>query len=167
MWVDWPMWAVGLVNALGIPAVHLGISWVFTRLPADWFTPRAWWARPVPGESAAGHERVFRVSRWKGLLPDAAPWFGGFAKRSLRAGDREYLERFVVETCRGELAHHAQVVAIAGFGVWTPWPWTWVIWVYAVASNLPCILVQRSNRLRMMGLLARIDKAVCLAGESP
>lgn len=156
MWLELSHRWVALLNVLGIPAAHFGLSWAFTRMPVRWFRPEAFPFRCWPGESAAMYDRGFGVKRWKGLLPDAAGWFGGFPKAGLRSRDRAYLERFRVETCRGEAAHWAQWIVITGFMVWTPWPWALVLPVYAALSNLPCILLQRQNRRRLNDVIARL-----------
>ncbi|GAA5484816.1 hypothetical protein [Haloferula sargassicola] len=152
---DLPLWLLALLNTLGIPATHLAIAWLFTRLPARWFTPGRGIFRTFPWESPAFYDRFFRVRKWKHLLPDAAPWFGGFAKKSLRRRERAFYERFRHETCRGEAAHHAQILAIALiFTPLNPIPWAFLMPLYAILSNLPCILLQRQNRLRLNAVLA-------------
>jgi glycosyl-4,4'-diaponeurosporenoate acyltransferase len=153
MWLELSNFWVAVLNVIGIPAAHFGLSWAFTRMPASWFRPASMMFRAWPGESTGFHERVFRVKAWKHLLPDAAGWFGGFAKRSLRGRDPAYLALFRVETCRGEAAHWAQWVVISAFVAWTPWPWALVLPVYAALSNLPCIVLQRHNRLRLQKVL--------------
>ncbi len=93
---------------------------------------------------------------WKRLLPDGAPWLGGFAKAGLQRRDRDYLETFRTESCRGEAAHLAQIPGVLATLAWNPWPVAAsVIVVYALLSNLPCMIVQRYTRLRLNRLLAR------------
>ena len=46
-------------------------------------------------------------------------------------------------------------VVILCFVTWTPWPAALVIAVYAILSNLPCIVLQRQNRLRLAAILRR------------
>lgn len=155
MWLELPKLWIGFLNGLGIPIAHFGISWLFTRMPINWFPPRAFPYRPFPGESPELYNRLFGPREWKSRLPDAGPWFGGFAKRSLKSASPEFLSRFLAETCRSEAAHWAQTLVIASFIVWTPWPWALIILGYSLASNLPCIILQRQNRLRITKVLAR------------
>lgn len=144
-------WIVAL-NCAGWPAIQMGLAWFFTRMPEEWFHP--------PGELACEdwlYRRVFRVRHWKDRLPDAAGWFtGGFAKRSLANAEARYLQRFIRETWRGELCHWCAFAFAPVFFLWNPWWADLVIIVYATAANLPCILTQRHNRLRMRRLLARM-----------
>jgi glycosyl-4,4'-diaponeurosporenoate acyltransferase len=155
MWIEWPWWLVAVVNCLGIPAVHFGMSWWFTRMPLRRFDPDAFPFRHGGWETADFYDHGLRVKQWKESLPDAGPWFGGFSKKRLRARDLGFLREFHRETCRSEAAHWAQVVGILVFMLWTPSPWAWVLPVYALASNLPCIVLQRRNRLKLAALLRR------------
>lgn len=158
MWLELPNLWIGLLNGLGIPAAHFGISWLFTKLPLRWFSPELAPFRPFQGESASYYDRWFKPKSWKSLLPDAGPWFGGFAKRCLKAATPAFLARFRAETCRSEAAHWSQMAVIACFILWTPWPWSIIVLIYSVASNLPCIVLQRQNRLRLAKVLKRHAK---------
>jgi len=155
MWLELPNSLVVVLNLLAIPAIHLGVSWLFTRLPVRLFRPgsRVFRRRSFE-EGGRFYHRVFRIRAWKPLLPDAAPWFDGFAKGELRGKDPAYLKAFVRETCRGEAAHYAQVPALLLTLAWNPWPVAaGVMVVYAVLSNLPCVLLQRFTRARLRHLL--------------
>jgi glycosyl-4,4'-diaponeurosporenoate acyltransferase len=154
MWLELPTVWIAILNGLGVPVAHFGLSWAFTRMPARWFRPAAWPYRRWSGESVRIYEQFWRVKRWKSILPDAGSWFGGFPKKHLRSRDPVYLQHFVVETCRGEAAHWAQWCGISTFILWTPWPWALVLPAYAALSNLPCILLQRHNRRRIEAVLA-------------
>ena len=145
-------WIVTL-NCAGWPTIQMGLAWLFTRMPAEWFDAPA---------KLAGEEWLFRhvlhVRRWKDSLPDAAGLFsGGFAKRSLAAAEPDYLKRFIRETWRGELCHWCALAFVPVFFLWTPWWADLICLAYAIAANLPCIIVQRHNRLRLRKLLARLS----------
>jgi len=101
-------------------------------------------------------ERIFGIKRWKNRLPDAARWFDwGFARGSLAGLDPAYLRRFIRETWRGELCHWFALGCAPVFFLWNPW-WADLVMVgCAVMTNIPCILAQRYNRLRLRRLLAR------------
>lgn len=63
-----------------------------------------------------------------------------------------YLERFVRETCRGEAVHWVVFACALLFFLWNPW-WIGLIMVaYAAAVNVPCIIAQRYNRIRLVRL---------------
>lgn len=90
---------------------------------------------------------------------DAARLFtGGFAKGILIAKDPDYLERFIRESRRAELCHRMAIYCVPVFFLWNSGWATLVIFVYAVAANLPCILAQRYSRLRLAGVLAALKE---------
>ena len=154
MWIELPTLGIVVANIVAIPSIHLGVSWLFTRLPRAWFRPDRRPFRPGRWESPI-FERVLAVRRWKSWLPDAAPWFGGFPKATLRSRDSAYLAAFQAETCRGEAAHLAQTGALLLCLGWNPWPVAAsVIIAYAFLANLPCVIVQRHTRRRIGRLLA-------------
>jgi len=149
-----------IVNALAWLVIHLGFAWGGTRLPADRFNPDAWWYRPRAFERKGRiYERWFGVRRWKDLMPDGAGWFkGGFRKRGLRMTEDAYLERFVVETCRGEFVHWMVLTAGLLFFIWNTVDVALIMVLYAVIANVPCIVIQRYNRIRLRRLLDRKTK---------
>lgn len=145
-------WVLAL-NLAGWPVIQFALAWGFTQIPDHWFhprPPRSW------EEEGRFYERAFVIKRWKDRLPDAARWFGGgFAKGHLASKETEYLRRFVRETWRGELCHWFALGFTPVFFLWNPLWADLVMAGYAVASNLPCILVQRYNRARFSRHLRR------------
>lgn len=153
MRLELPIAWVILLNVAGWPVIQLIMAWVFTRMPAAWFHP----PRALGWEGGGRlYERVFAIKRWKDRLPDAARWFsGGFAKGTLASTAPDYVDRFLRETWRGELCHWAALACAPVFFLWNPL-WADLVMVgYALAANLPCILAQRYNRLRLWRLRAR------------
>ena len=158
MWLELSNLWIVVLNALGIPAIHLGISWLFTRLDRGRFDPESWLfcERPIEGGGAV-YQTLFRIRSWTHLLPDAAPWFDGFAKGKLADKDPVYLRAFIAETCRGEAAHYAQIPGILLTLIWNPWPVAAIVMiVYAFASNLPCLILQRFTRARLRKFLEEV-----------
>ena len=139
---------VWVANILGWPIVHLTIGFASIRLPSAFFAHDNWVTAPRRWEAGG---RVYRnwagVRKWKSLLPDGAPWIGGFAKKKLSTRELGYLEYFILETRRAEIAHWCMLACLPVFFLWNP-PWArWVMTAYALAANFPCILAQRYNRL--------------------
>jgi glycosyl-4,4'-diaponeurosporenoate acyltransferase len=84
---------------------------------------------------------------------------GGFAKGRLTDWNAAYVDQFIVETRRAELAHWCMLCCFPIFFLWNP-PWACcVMFIYALLANLPCIVAQRFNRFR----LARLGKAATQA----
>ncbi len=144
-------WIVTL-NVASCAIIQVGLAWAFVKMPTSWFKAAD---RPRHGPSARFYEQVFGIKRWKDLLPDGARWFsGGFAKATLRRRDAGYLERFRVETHRGESCHWTALALTPVFLIWNP---LWAVAILAgwmLIGNIPCILVQRYNRGRLSALLA-------------
>lgn len=154
-------WIVSL-NALGWPSIQLALAWAFTRLPDSLFHP------PSPAEFEADgdfYQSAFRIRAWKDRLPDAATWFsGGFAKARMRQAAPEYLRRFIRETWRGELCHWTALAFTPLFFAWNPWWGDMIVTAYALSANLPCILAQRYNRIRLQRLIRRAGPASRASG---
>jgi glycosyl-4,4'-diaponeurosporenoate acyltransferase len=144
-----------LANCLGWPVIHLSVArWILAR-PSERFHQDNWITRERPWErSGAVYRSWFHVHRWKDLLPDGAPWLGGMPKRTLTSTDPAYLATFMAETRRGEIAHWTMLAATPIFYLWNPLWASLVITSYGVLANLPCILVQRANRIRLVRVAA-------------
>ena len=100
------------------------------------------------------YERILRIKAWKDTLPEAGSLFrGGFSKRRVARHDRAYLEQFLAETRRAERVHWAIAALGPVFFAWNPWWLASAMVGYAIGANVPCILVQRYNRARLVRLL--------------
>lgn len=160
MWVELPNLWIVILNIVAIPGLHLGVSWIYTRLPRSAFDPESRLYRERSWEQGGKiYQTLFRIRQWKGFLPDAAPWFDGFAKGKLQNKDRDYVQAFIAETCRGEAAHYAQIPALWLTLIWNPWPVAAIVmFVYAILSNLPCLLLQRFTRARLRWMLEAMSR---------
>lgn len=144
--VDFVAWGV----------IQAGLGYLVHRLPERCFARQRWLWRERRIEDGGGlYVRRFRIRQWKHLLPDAGLVFaGGFARRHLGARDRDYLSRFAAETRRAELNHWLALGFVPVFGLWNPPIAMVLIGVYGIVANLPCVLAQRYNRIRLLRVLA-------------
>lgn len=154
-----PLVRVFLIAAVWV-AIHIGSGYIAHRIPLEWFLRDRALFRTRRFESDGRlYRRVFRVHRWKDALPEAGAAFeGGFAKRSLSGIDAEYLKRFVAETRRAELTHWLPLAFSLSFFVWNPLYIAVWMPVYALLSNAPFIVVQRSNRPRLQRAAERAGR---------
>jgi len=132
--------------------IHLGISYACSKIPIGKFDPQNRFYRPKSFEKGGKlYTRIFKIKKWKNIVPDGAKLFrGGFPKKNLEQCSQEYLRTFALETCRGELTHWLQILPSGIFFLWNIW-WAGIIMViYALCVNIPCILLQRYNRARLM-----------------
>jgi hypothetical protein len=79
----------------------------------------------------------------------------GVQEKTLKEKNKDYVSMFVAETCRSEGVHWVTMIFAPFFFLWNPL-WVGVVMIgYAVAANLPCIITQRYNRIRLERLLHR------------
>jgi len=139
-WFGWSLLIGGLANRL--PRAVLQRDNRLTRL-------RPW-------EQRRGYEQRLAIRFWKGLLPDAGPALpGGVAKGGLVRRDRRALEQLVAETRRAELVHWCLWPFWIVTALWLPPAGVLLNLLFASLFNLPCLVVQRYNRLRLQRTLAR------------
>ena len=149
-------WTI-LLDILIWTLIHFAVVIAMLSLPIRLFDIEAWPFRARFFEfDGRLYERGLRVRAWKHRLPDGAdilPW-RGFPKRQLEQRSVAYLDRFARETCRAELTHILTMIWAPLFFLWNP---VWVGFVmigYALAENLPLIVAQRYNRIRLARILA-------------
>jgi glycosyl-4,4'-diaponeurosporenoate acyltransferase len=142
------------------PVLQVTAALVCLYLPDRYFSPDSFFFRAHRFEKEGRiYDSVFRVSRWKHLLPDGGAILKkrGFKKKKLKDHSKENLNRFLVESARGEITHWLAILPFWVFGFFTPPRVIWYMFVYALLVNLPCIIAQRYNRPRVLNLLNRME----------
>ena len=157
VWFLPPGWTAALCFALWFVLQSAPAFFCF-RLPVRAFDPARFPYRMFSWEKdGTAYDRLVRVSVWKRFLPDgAAVAKGGYRKKSMRDFSRENLERFVAESCRAELTHWLAILPFWVFGLFAPPVVLPIMFVYALAVNLPCIIAQRYNRPRVVRVLRKM-----------
>ena len=144
-----------IADILGWPILQLSIARACLYVPERYLVSSGA-PTGLQRREARFYREALRIRRWKRRLPDGVGLVGGaFPKRRLAFHDRGYLRRFAMETRRAEMAHWCMLFCFPLFYPWNP---TWacaVMTLYAVAANLPCILVQRFNRTVILRRLER------------
>lgn len=155
------LWGLVVVNILAWLLIHLGVAGWGTQLAPHRFNPAGWLFRPRRWEREGRfYETIFLIKVWKPWLPDGAALFRkGFRKKRIQARGADYLNRFLIETCRSEGVHWVVFGFSLVFFFWNSWGVGLVMVAYGLVANLPCILVQRYNRLRLAAVLRRQPKA--------
>ena len=138
--------------------INLGVSGSISLLRSDSFNAQVWLYRERDWEKKSRiYELLLRVKKWKSWLPDGAIVSRkAFRKKHLLNSDSVYLEKFLQETCRAELLHWIIFLFCPVFFIWNPWYVGLIMILYAAVTNLPCIITQRYNRIR----LKRVIQAV-------
>jgi glycosyl-4,4'-diaponeurosporenoate acyltransferase len=122
--------------------------------------------RPADGDQsdlrvedpARFYERWLGIRVWKRWIPDAGNALpGGVRKASLARLDPLALQRLRLETRRAELVHWALWPVWMVTALWLPPAGVLVNLIFATLFNLPCLLLQRYNRLRLGRTLSRLS----------
>jgi glycosyl-4,4'-diaponeurosporenoate acyltransferase len=145
---------------LGWLVISLGVAGITSMLRAKTFDPQNWLFTERKWERKSRlYESVFRVKKWKRWLPDGAEVSRkAFKKKHLQNADSAYIQVFILETCRAEILHWIIFLFGFVFFIWNPWYVGIIMIVYAGITNLPCVLTQRYNRIRLNRLfLARLE----------
>jgi glycosyl-4,4'-diaponeurosporenoate acyltransferase len=104
------------------------------------------------------YRRWCRVHQWKDLVPDAGTWFGGLSKRRLPAVADGGRLRFIDECVRAERTHLALIGAVPLFVLWnSPALFAGNV-VFALVGNIPCWMIARYNRSRLMNIAAKTSR---------
>ncbi len=94
---------------------------------------------------------VLKINRWKDLLPQ---YVGkdGFSKSHLTDVSVEYLDEFIMETCRGEWNHAMNCLfAVVLFAI-NSFPTAVILTLLLLVGNAPFVIIQRYNRFRLQKL---------------
>lgn len=141
------------------PVLQVGAAFICLYMPDRYFSPDGFYFRARRFEKEGQlYDRIFRVSRWKHLLPDGGIFWKkrGFRKKRLDSFTEENLNRFLVESARAELTHWLAILPFWIFGFFAPVRVIWYMLLYALLINMPCIIAQRYNRPRVHKLLNRV-----------
>ena len=144
------LWTI-IIDFIAWFLIHVLVSVSVAKMQADSFNPESWLYKERRWEnSGRSYDTYFKIKRWKGFLPDgAAVSKSGFRKKRLSSNDPDYIRRFIQETCRAELTHWGIFCFSIVFFIWNDW-WIGLIMIaYGIAVNIPCVITQRYNRIRL------------------
>jgi glycosyl-4,4'-diaponeurosporenoate acyltransferase len=166
--VDWlPSWLAALLGCAALWLLwSLLVGSVANHLPDQLLErqPRRLAEQTGSTQPAQALQRALRryqsrlgIRRWKPWIPDAgAALPGGVSKASLARRDPLALQRLLLETRRAELVHWALWPAWMATALWLPPAGVVINLIFATLFNLPCLLLQRYNRLRLRLALSRM-----------
>ena len=116
---------------------------------------------------------VLKINKWKDLLPQHIGK-DGFSKDHIDDVSIEYLDEFIMETCRGEWNHTMNCLLSVVLFIINNLVMAFVLSFIVFLCNLPFALIQRYNRFRLQKLRSTIlrkeerarKKAEMLAAEA-
>lgn len=151
-------WSQVATNAAVWLTLSIAVGFIAARLPDRCFVRDNWLTRPHAFERSGNFWKDrLRINRWKDHLPEAGAAFGGRSKR--RRPARADLQRAVLDTRRAELVHWTLLGCGPLFLLLNPPALSVAMIGFGVVANVPCLLVQRYNRARMVRMMTRYPKA--------
>ncbi|MDR1768887.1 MAG: hypothetical protein LBR32_10810 [Propionibacteriaceae bacterium] len=134
-------------------------------VPQRWFDPARRWFRTRRWEHGGDfYRRAMAIDRWKDKLP-TLEGRTHFDKKHLAGNQAEYLEQFIVETCRSESNHVRAITSVVVMRLWTPLSLWLLCLAVATVGNLPFICIQRYNRPRLQRALERVERRALANGQ--
>ena len=139
------------------PVLQIAAAFICHMLPERFLLHSSFFYRCHGWEKGGEiYRRIFKVHRWKKFLPDSAAFIkGDYKKKSLDSLSKSNLEKYLLESCRGEMTHWLAIPPFWIFGLFAPTRVIFYMLIYALAVNLPCIITLRYNRPRIEKLLER------------
>ena len=109
------------------------------------YSPRKW------ERSGRFYSRILKIKLWKDMVPQYRGK-NGFSKDHLDGISVEYLDEFIMETCRGEWNHTVNCALCLILMLLDPPPVSLIFAFLVFIGNLPFKLIQRYNRFRLQKL---------------
>ena len=144
-----------------------------TFFPKKWFDPYK--KNFHVGQKELSFYRRINLNKIKPYVPDTGKLMTGLSKSSVESTQSQYLYRFLVEACYGEAIHlwiiPANIVyfLVAYFlGIKSVLLFTMIIpqILVNIVLNLPPVMIQRSNRPKMLHIYERQVKKESSTGEN-
>lgn len=139
------------------PIIMIGSSYFFYKLPLSFFNPNFFIFKEKSIEKNGKlYENIFYIKFWKKFLPDGSTLFkNGFKKKNLETFSLKYLEKFVYESCRSEISHISPIFLSFIFALYNKPIIVLIMFIFSLITNLPCIISQRYNRIRIINILKK------------
>lgn len=100
---------------------------------------------------------VLKINRWKDLLPR---YIGkdGFSKEHLDGISVDYLDEFIMETCRGEWNHTMNCLYAVVLFMLNNFITAFILSAVLFLLNVPFAMIQRYNRFRLQRLRRTVTR---------
>lgn len=97
------------------------------------------------------YSSLLKINRWKDHLPQHIGK-KGFSKNHLDGVSPDYLDEFILETCRGEWNHRANCWFALVLFILNPFGLALLLTLLLLLGNMPFAVIQRYNRFRLQKL---------------
>ena len=152
-----------IVHALVIDLV-LGGIWHFVTFimcisfDTGFFDPSKRMYQPHKWErNGKFYSDVLKINRWKKYLPGYTGR-NGFSKNHLEDISPEYLDRFIMETCRAEWNHISNCLFAVVLFALNQLAAALCLTIVLLLLNLPFVMIQRYNRFRLQRLRRMVER---------
>lgn len=131
------------------------VTFISTKLPERYYNYRAWLYKERKWErNGEFYQQVLKVKRWKGHMPEIADFIkSAFPKNSIKEFTNEYIEKYLLESCRAEFAHWCIIASSIMFLFCEGTAAFIFILLIAIILNAPFIIIQRYNRPRIIRIM--------------
>lgn len=144
-----PYFEMLLCNLVIIGLWHVSFFFACMKLPNSLFSPsRARFSAKPWEHRGRWYRDNLKIQVWKDRLPQYIRQ-DGFSKKNLTDTSVEYLDRFILETCRGEWIHKKNCLCIIITLLINPPVVGIVASFFIMIANVPFAMVQRYNRFRL------------------
>ncbi len=94
---------------------------------------------------------ILKINKWKDCLPQHIGK-DGFSKDHLDDISLDYIDEFIMETCRGEWNHTMNCIFFIVLLIINNFTMGFLLSICLLIGNLPFVFIQRYNRLRLQRL---------------
>lgn len=148
-----------LINMLLIVLWHLAVLFVCRNIKdKTFFSPKKFLYIPKKWEENGNfYVKKLKIKKWKDKLPQYVAK-NGFSKKNLQSLTKlspEYIERFILETCRAEWNHFICCMYFLVSFILNSFPYGVIFSLIPIIANVPFIFIQRYNRIRLLKLRRR------------
>ncbi len=145
---------------------HVVVFIACVRLPSRFFDgnrkryqPRRW------EKDGRWYRDHLKIQLWKDKVPQFIAK-DGFSKSHITSLSLEYLNEFIMETCRGEWMHFANCLCAVVVLLINPFPVNVIFAVLVLLGNLPFAIIQRYNRFRLNTVRRKLIRDMQHAAQS-
>lgn len=149
---DQPFFDALLINILLGAVWHYATFFLCISMNKSFFDPNRKMYQPRKWEKGGKfYSDVLKINKWKDFLPQHVGK-DGFSKDHLDDLSIEYLDEFIMETCRGEWNHTMNCLYAIALLLMNDLIFGIVLTIALLLGNLPFAIIQRYNRFRLQKL---------------
>lgn len=139
----WNVLIIGLLHVV-LFLICIRLSQKTMQFDRPRFAPKKW------EQNGRFYRDKLKINVWKDYIPQYVSK-DGFSKESLEKNlTLPYLDEFLMETCRGEWYHTANLIGIPFLLIVNPLPYSVLFSLVLFVVHGTCTIIQRYNRFRLL-----------------